>query len=272
MQTQKLYIFSFMAFAILSFFTLAIGTTFADTTITLEQAVHFNAADGSNILIQPGTYIVEAAEEWLRLVPGERRDALLLEAHQTQHDEILHSPIAMMNDNDGDNHRLVLLLPGGTGLEAIGSASVVRSRAVRHPLTSRTRTQQQAGRIPTQSKQSTIDQQSKPIPKVQSAPFNPLYLRVQSLEQQLNTLKDLVNALQGQLTTMTSAIQVDNAGNMTIGQAGTVTLQGNIVNINASSIDAQAATSKFSGVVQSDTLITNSVVSSSYTPGAGNIW
>ena len=241
-------------------------------TVKLDQAINFLAADGSDVLVRPGTYKVEAAEEWLRLVPGERRDALLLEAHQTQYDETLHSPKAMLTDNAGDKHRLVLLLPGGTGPEAIGSASVVRSRAVRRTLTSRTRTQQQAGRIPTQSKQSTIDQQSKPIPKVQSAPFNPLYLRVQSLEQQLNTLKDLVNALQGQLTTMTSAIQVDNAGNMTIGQAGTVTLQGNIVNINASSIDAQAATSKFSGVVQSDTLITNSVVSSSYTPGAGNIW
>jgi hypothetical protein len=30
--------------------------------------------------------------------------------------------------------------------------------------------------------------------------------------------------------------------------------------------------SKFSGVVQCDTLISNSVISASYTPGAGNIW
>jgi hypothetical protein len=28
----------------------------------------------------------------------------------------------------------------------------------------------------------------------------------------------------------------------------------------------------FSGVVQAQTVITNSVVSASYTPGAGNIW
>ena len=30
--------------------------------------------------------------------------------------------------------------------------------------------------------------------------------------------------------------------------------------------------SKFSGVVKADTVITNSVVGDSYTPGAGNIW
>jgi hypothetical protein len=30
--------------------------------------------------------------------------------------------------------------------------------------------------------------------------------------------------------------------------------------------------SRFSGVVQADTVITNTVISSVYTPGAGNIW
>jgi hypothetical protein len=37
-------------------------------------------------------------------------------------------------------------------------------------------------------------------------------------------------------------------------------------------LDDKAGMSKFSGVVQCDTLVTNSVVASSYTPGAGNIW
>ena len=42
--------------------------------------------------------------------------------------------------------------------------------------------------------------------------------------------------------------------------------------INAGILSVNAAMSKFSGVVQCDTLISNSVVSASYTPGAGNIW
>jgi len=33
-----------------------------------------------------------------------------------------------------------------------------------------------------------------------------------------------------------------------------------------------AGMSKFSGVVQADTVITNTIVASTYTPGAGNIW
>lgn len=44
------------------------------------------------------------------------------------------------------------------------------------------------------------------------------------------------------------------------------------VKVTAGMVQVEAGMSKFSGVVQCDTLITNSVVSSSYTPGAGNIW
>jgi uncharacterized protein involved in type VI secretion and phage assembly len=44
------------------------------------------------------------------------------------------------------------------------------------------------------------------------------------------------------------------------------------VSVSAGSVQVDAGMSRFSGVVQCDTLITNSVVSSSYTPGAGNVW
>lgn len=44
------------------------------------------------------------------------------------------------------------------------------------------------------------------------------------------------------------------------------------VNVTAATVKVDAAMSKFSGIVQADTVITNAVVSSSYTPGAGNVW
>jgi uncharacterized protein involved in type VI secretion and phage assembly len=44
------------------------------------------------------------------------------------------------------------------------------------------------------------------------------------------------------------------------------------VEVNASMVQVNAGMSKFSGVVQCDTLISNAVVSASYTPGAGNVW
>ena len=43
------------------------------------------------------------------------------------------------------------------------------------------------------------------------------------------------------------------------------------VEVSAGMVTVNAGMSKFSGVVQCDTLISNSVVSASYSPGAGNV-
>jgi hypothetical protein len=44
-----------------------------------------------------------------------------------------------------------------------------------------------------------------------------------------------------------------------------------LVKVAASTVVVDAAMTRFGGVVQCDTLIANAVVSSSYTPGAGNV-
>ncbi len=62
------------------------------------------------------------------------------------------------------------------------------------------------------------------------------------------------------------------AAGITVTSAAKVTVNASTVEITASMVTVNAGMSKFSGVVQADTVITNSVVSSSYTPGAGNIW
>jgi uncharacterized protein involved in type VI secretion and phage assembly len=44
------------------------------------------------------------------------------------------------------------------------------------------------------------------------------------------------------------------------------------VEISANRVDVQSGMAEFSGTVKCDKLITNSVVSSTYSPGAGNVW
>jgi uncharacterized protein involved in type VI secretion and phage assembly len=69
-----------------------------------------------------------------------------------------------------------------------------------------------------------------------------------------------------------NAVRLEAAG-ITITSAAKVTVNaGGMVEVSASMVKVAAAMSQFSGVVQCDTLITNSVVSASYTPGAGNVW
>ncbi len=51
----------------------------------------------------------------------------------------------------------------------------------------------------------------------------------------------------------------------------TVTVAGGVAKVSAPMLQVNAAMADFAGIVKSNTLITNSVISSSYTPGAGNI-
>lgn len=66
-------------------------------------------------------------------------------------------------------------------------------------------------------------------------------------------------------------IEFSNA-EIKINASSKVSIEAGQVKVSAGMVEVEAGMSKFSGVVKCDTLITNSVVSSSYTPGAGNIW
>jgi uncharacterized protein involved in type VI secretion and phage assembly len=68
-----------------------------------------------------------------------------------------------------------------------------------------------------------------------------------------------------------NSIKLESAG-ITVTASAKVTVNASTVEVSASMVTVNAGMSRFSGVVQCDTLISNSVVSSSYTPGAGNIW
>lgn len=62
------------------------------------------------------------------------------------------------------------------------------------------------------------------------------------------------------------------ASGMTVTAAAKVTVNAATAEISVSTLTVNAGMSRFSGVVQADTIISNAVVSGSYTPGAGNIW
>lgn len=68
-----------------------------------------------------------------------------------------------------------------------------------------------------------------------------------------------------------NSITLDTGG-VKIVAAAKVMVQASTVEVSAGMVTVNAGMSRFSGVVQCDTLISNSVVSASYTPGAGNIW
>ncbi|WP_420328415.1 phage baseplate assembly protein V [Mameliella sp.] len=62
------------------------------------------------------------------------------------------------------------------------------------------------------------------------------------------------------------------AAGVSIDASSKVSISASQVEVSAGMVTVDAGMSKFSGVVKADTVISNSVISSSYTPGAGNIW
>ena len=85
------------------------------------------------------------------------------------------------------------------------------------------------------------------------------------------TLRDGPGVIEAQdsngnaVTMEASGVTVDASTKVTINAGASV-------EVNAATVSVNAGMSTFSGVVQASTVITNSVVSASYTPGAGNIW
>ena len=68
-----------------------------------------------------------------------------------------------------------------------------------------------------------------------------------------------------------NSVKLETSG-ITVTAAAKVTVNASQVAVSAGMVTVDAGMSKFSGVVQADTVICNSIVSASYTPGAGNIW
>jgi uncharacterized protein involved in type VI secretion and phage assembly len=68
-----------------------------------------------------------------------------------------------------------------------------------------------------------------------------------------------------------NTVKLESSG-VTIQASAKVTINASQVQLSAGMITIDAGMSKFAGVVQADTVIANSIVATSYTPGAGNIW
>lgn len=68
-------------------------------------------------------------------------------------------------------------------------------------------------------------------------------------------------------------IEIESSGTIKITALNEVKIDApSGLKVTAAQVTVDSAFSKFSGVVKADTVITNAVVSSSYTPGAGNVW
>lgn len=68
-----------------------------------------------------------------------------------------------------------------------------------------------------------------------------------------------------------NTVTIDSSG-VSVQSGGSVQVQASQVDVSAGQVSVNAAVSSFSGVVRCDVLQATTVVATTYTPGAGNVW
>ena len=99
--------------------------------VHMDQPLNFNAPDGQIVVVTPGAYLVEPVTQGeSRLVLWHEHGAITLQADRTSHDQRMEAPEAylILEDDNEDIQHVVVFIPDGTALEAIGSPSGIQTR------------------------------------------------------------------------------------------------------------------------------------------------
>ena len=113
----------------------ALAEIILPTAVEFEKAISFQKPDGEPIQLKAGIYEVEmgSSDKELNFDPvGGGGDDITVQALPADHDEVLEESKALLTpapDNNPDKQHVILWMPDGVALEAIGSYSGVFSRA-----------------------------------------------------------------------------------------------------------------------------------------------
>ena len=102
------------------------------SSIAIQKPVHFSAADGSDVVAPAGVYLVDrVTDTTIRLVRQEGKDSLVIQAQTTKFDDPTTGLLALSVPYREDEHHVLLLMPDGNALDAVGTYSGVTTRATR---------------------------------------------------------------------------------------------------------------------------------------------
>jgi len=125
--------------------------------VEFDREVHFLTPDGQDTFIQPGGYSVEAVPQGLQLQSAdhEAQEAVIVQAEPFTHEQLVDGPEPLAMKEGEDQQVVMVLMPGGKGLQALGSYEGIRTRG----LTLKSK-------IPDVRKNITIQPKIKPFPTI----------------------------------------------------------------------------------------------------------
>jgi len=104
------------------------------STITLSETLYLSGLTGASLQLMPGSYSIVTDEQASLIVesspPGKRN---VLKSEEIAHIEELTIAEARLLQGEGDDRSLVLLLPGGKGLQSEGSSTGIQPRQIVPP-------------------------------------------------------------------------------------------------------------------------------------------
>lgn len=130
-------------------------------------------------------------------------------------------------------------------------------------------------KIPTPVKTSTMKRVGPPMrrkaPTVVSQADNDSQL-IEALRQRVNDLETRLAELESVITLQNQDVIISAPKSVLIQGVDTVEISATQFKVAAALSESNAAIAKFSGLVQCETIQANTVMGTTYTPGAGNIW
>jgi hypothetical protein len=116
-------------------------------------------------------------------------------------------------------------------------------------------------------------QSGQQAPQERSAPAADAEQAVAQMQARIADLEARLVRIEGAVTVNEMEEVIINSNtNLFLRAQATLEIQASTVTVAAATVTLNTGFTRASGVVQCDTIIANSVIGASYTPGAGNIW
>ncbi|KPK21814.1 MAG: hypothetical protein AMK69_20970 [Nitrospira bacterium SG8_3] len=98
--------------------------------VEFEQDVHFLNPDGTDVVLPAGGYYVDPVQNGLRLKSADKEEAeaVIVQAEVTTHDQSVEASEVVSIKEGEDQQVLMVLLPDGKAMQAVGSSSGIQAR------------------------------------------------------------------------------------------------------------------------------------------------
>ena len=106
------------------------GPVEIEQVVEFDREMHFLSKEGTDIALPAGSYYVDPVQDGIRFKSAdqEEAEAVIVEAETTTHEQTVEAPESVSIKEGDDQQVVLILMPEGKGLQAVGTISGIQSR------------------------------------------------------------------------------------------------------------------------------------------------